>query len=165
MPKQIRLSGKDEIYVLVDDEDYETLSKLSWSISKKGNRGYACRVIWVKGSSNTNPKYEKIYMHRFIMNAPKGSEVDHINGNRLDNRRCNLRFVDHSQNCQNMHRKMGKSGYRGVRKIGNVYEAKIRKDWKGFILGYYPTPETAARAYDEAAIRLFGPGALTNFEK
>lgn len=79
--------------VIVDDNDYDYLTQWRWSY----NNGYACRMSSSKGGS----KRVKIYMHRLITNCPDNLEVDHINRNRLDNRRSNLRVCNRATNMQN----------------------------------------------------------------
>jgi hypothetical protein len=79
--------------------------------------------------------------------------IDHINGNKLDNRICNLRVVSKIQNAHNVGiRKHNTSGYTGVyfRKDRNSWRAKIGIDGKRISLGYYKTAEEAGRAYEEA---------------
>src|SRR4051812_25890520 len=95
-------------YTLIDEEDYENINKYKWSLSD----GYA--ISWKNGR-----------MHRFIMNAEKGQIVDHINGNKLDNRKSNLRFVTASQNAQNRPKKEGCSS----KYIGVTYN-KNEKKWR-----------------------------------
>lgn len=103
MTKKIPLTqGK---FALVDDEDFEYLSQWKWHASKYSNSYYACRTI------NSN----KVLMHRFILNAQKELEVDHIDGNGLNNQKLNLRIVTHSRNMQNRkNNSNNKSGYKGV---------------------------------------------------
>src|SRR3990167_1012358 len=87
---------------LVDDTDYDLLSKYSWCLHTKR---YAC--------SRINGKV--ILMHIFLLGKQKGKEIDHINRNKLDNRRENLRFVTRSINCFNVDiDKANKSGFKGV---------------------------------------------------
>jgi hypothetical protein len=150
MTKQIQLTqGK---FALVDDEDYCDLSQYKWSLA---TCGYAQR--------GTSPK---IYMHRQIMNAPTGMEVDHINGNRADNRKSNLRLCSHQQNLQARPRfKNNSSGFRGVN-----YEKKGLKHWRARIelngkkidLGLYIDPRDAAIAYNNAARIIHGEFARLN---
>lgn len=106
-----------------------------------------------------NPRTNKrILLHRLIMNAPKGLYIDHINGNKSDNRKCNLRFATAQQNQFN--RKLGKdntSGFKGVSRRGkNSWEAGIKKDRKTTYLGCFSTPEDAHQAYINAAKEMFG---------
>lgn len=74
---------------LIDPEDFEKISTHKWKINKGG---YVCRTINKNGL---------LYLHRFIMDASKGQEIDHIDGNKLDNRKSNLRFCTKSQNSYN----------------------------------------------------------------
>lgn len=101
-------------------------------------------------------------MHRFIMNASHGQEIDHINGNRLDNRRENLRFVDRSTNQQRAVTKRGQSGFRGVRKIKGRWFARIHHQCREIPLGGFDSADKAAKAYNEAALVLYGALAAGN---
>ncbi len=107
-------------------------------------------------------------MHRQIMKAPKGLEVDHINGNILDNRRENLRLATHSENNHNRSKySCNRSGLKGVfwYPRANKFQASIRVHGELLYLGLYKKAEDAARAYDEAAVLYHGQFAKPNFEK
>lgn len=107
-------------------------------------------------------------MHRFIMDAPKGQQVDHINGNKLDNRKSNLRICSHSENLRNQRKpKDNKSGFKGVswHKGAKRWCAEIRSNGKRHHLGYFDTAEDAAKAYDIAATLIHGDYARLNFPK
>lgn len=95
---------------IVDDVDYPALSEYSWCVKKCGGLQYAARGIKTGGIQKT------ILMHRIILDARADVEVDHINGNGLDNRRCNLRLVNSSQNHFNQRKqhKQTSSKYKGV---------------------------------------------------
>lgn len=103
-------------------------------------------------------------MHRLILNAPDHVRVDHRNGDGLDNRRDNLRYATTSQNCGNQ--RVGRnntSGYKGVTpRPSGKWRARIMYQRQCQHLGEYETKEDAARAYNEAALRLFGPFARLN---
>ena len=134
---------------MVDDSDYEWLSKFKWHI---GN-GYAKRNSSVDGKSVT------IHMHREIMNTPNGYDTDHINGIRTDNRRCNLRVCTRSENLANRGAaSSNKTGLKGVRKSSRVetFEAQIRVNGKGIYLGSFRTPEEAHIAYIAASKKYHG---------
>lgn len=142
---------------LVDDEDYEFLSQWSWcyKITKKG--GYACRGTRIGG------KPKMYYMHRTIMDEP-ACQVDHRNGNKLDNRRSNLRLATSEQNRQNQPKRSDNtSGFKGV-----SYD-KNRGRWKatvrGRLIGRFATAEEAARVCDREARLLYGEFAVLNFPK
>lgn len=112
-----------------------------------------------------NGKRISVYMHREILGVEPGDEVDHIDQNKLNNSRGNLRICTRSANMQNRHRKDNKSGYKGVylQYRNNGWAAQIRIDGKSKYLGYFKCPRQAARAYDSAAREAFGPQALANF--
>ena len=157
MTKKIPLTqGK---FALVDDEDFEWLIQYKWYyMNVAPNGGYAA----------TGNKPSR-YMHRVILNPAIGSETDHVNGDGLDNRRCNLRACTHAENIWNKRNHRGSSSkYKGV-----VFHSagKRRKRWVANIytngtrtyLGYFKTAEEAAYAYDKAAKALFGEFARLNF--
>lgn len=109
-------------------------------------------------------KMQQVYMHRMIMGAEKGKgEVDHINGNRLDNRKENLRFVGREQNLQNKPKKKGcHSQYVGVSKKEGRWIAYIGFQGKLQHLGYFDKEVEAASAYNEKAKELYGEHASLN---
>lgn len=156
--KQIPLTqGKS---TLVDDEDFEELSQHKWYANKSNKNWYAKRNCRING------KWIKLRMHRLIMNAQKGQEIDHKNGNGLDNRRCNLRFCTQSQNLQNQQRRYtGISQYKGVswKKQNKKWQAYIRLNCKPQYIGYFSDEIEAAKAYDTKAKELFGEFACLNF--
>lgn len=160
MVKEIAL--REGQITLVDDGDYEIASLFKWSATstKRARTAYAIR-------RDRNNKMH--LLHRDIMNAPDGVMVDHINGNGLDNRRCNLRFVDKYQNTSNRRpSKVNKLGFKGVRCFPNktkAFRATITHHHQVTILGYFLTVEEAAKAYDSAAVVYFGDYARLNFPK
>ncbi len=110
---------------------------------------------------------KKILMHRVVLGAPDGIGVDHINGDGLDNRRCNLRLADQHENCANARlRSDNKSGFKGVSfaksNPANPWVAKIYVRGRGLHLGCFSDPMAAAQVYDATAIKLFGEFARTN---
>lgn len=137
----------------VDDEDYEYLSQFTWCIG----HGYATR--------RASAKLLCTRMHRIILNAPKNMQVDHIDGNPLNNQRSNLRLCTGAQNCCNKAHGGVKthSQYRGVSVRGSRFRARIHVDKKVAHVGYYDTEEKAARAYDAAAKKHYGEFAILNF--
>jgi hypothetical protein len=154
--KQIFLTNSP-FYTIVDDEDYERVSLYKWHLTTKG---YVVRC----GATTE----ETVSLHNFILNVPPSSGVDHINRNKLDNYRANLRLADNSTQGQNRGRfRNNTSGYRGVSikrgKRGVRYQAYIKFNYQHIYLGYHNTAEDAARAYDKAALQYFGSGANTNF--
>jgi hypothetical protein len=152
---RIPLVGTDKC-ALADAGDYSLLSQHKWYLH---SAGYArCRGA------------EGAYMHRMIMDAPEGMQVDHINGDKLDNRRANLRLTDsagNARNCSVKAKPVGTSQYKGVyfKKQAKKWTAKITVDYNEIHLGYFESELAAVQAYDKAAIKYFGEFARTNFSR
>ena len=160
--KRIALSQGQ--YAIVDDDDFEKLMRFNkWYAVKQKNSFYAkCNITLAPGRRTT------LKMHRVIMNAKPGQIVDHINGNGLDNRKCNLRIVDDQKNAANRKSHSGSSSkYKGVswHKQHNKWQANICVNGKFLYLGIFPNEIDAALAYDDAAIKYFGEFARLNFPK
>lgn len=147
---------------LIDDADWELIKDYSWFAVKPHKVYYA-----VGHKPMINGIRKKIKMHRLIMNAPPGQQVDHINGNGLDNRRENLRLATKSQNQWNRHNACGTSKYKGVcwATSQGQWKASIRKFGKRVNLGFFDDEVDAARAYDAAAKELFGDFANLNIKE
>lgn len=138
-------------YAIVDDEDFKWLNQWRWYYDGRYAR--------------MNYKNKKIHMHRLIMNTPKGMDTDHINGNGLDNRRCNLRICTSSQNHINTKkRKNNTSGYKGVFscQLSKNWRAQIRYNHKSIHIGNFINKIQAAKAYNQKAKELFGEFARLN---
>ena len=150
---------------LVDDEDYEWLSRWKWySLKRRSGIFYVTRNQWNFGTK----KSSKICMHRLIMKAVGGEIVDHKDGNGLNNQRYNLRFCTGTQNNANSKlQKNSTSRYKGVTsvKYNRKWQSQIQHRYKHIHLGLYNTSEEAARVYDKKAIELFGEFARTNFPR
>lgn len=142
-------------FSIVDDEDYKTFSCFNW-YAQKGNGGlYAAR----------REKGKIVFLHRKIIKATEGYEVDHINGDTLDNQRNNLRIVTRRQNAQNSKKRKGSlSKYKGVtwNKERNKWQAQIKVDGKQLFLGHFRNEISAAKSYDKAAVKYFGDYARIN---
>lgn len=142
MTKEIPLThGK---VALVDDDDYERLIKWKWRYGGDGNSSrYACRTVHFKDGSSTC-----IFMHKEIMKSPEGFYLDHINRDKLDNRKSNLRIASPSQNVMNREKYKGDytSKYKGV-----CY-SKQNKTWilcvNGNYLGSFTDEIACANAYN-----------------
>lgn len=106
-----------------------------------------------------------LYMHRLILNAPSGADVDHVNNDGLDNRRVNLRLASRSQNLANTRKRAGAftSQFKGVYRARRKWAASIKVNQVRRHLGEYHSEERAARAYDAAAKAAWGPFARLNF--
>lgn len=137
------------------DEEFESLfSSCSWSVS-----GGPYARAWIDG--------EKVMMHRHVMGCVPGDGrvVDHISGDTLDNRRQNLRLCTPTQNSMNRGRSpRNRSGFKGVSRHHKnpSWVATITVDNKTVYLGSFKTREDAAKAYNEAALRLYGVFAQLN---
>lgn len=154
--KRIRawINSKKYHYLIVDEIDYARLSKYRWRIKfRRGNM-----VIYHSSAS------KRYYIgHEIIRNVPSGMVIDHINQNRLDNRRSNIRVCTVTENNRNKGvRKDNKSGYKGVRSINGVYRAIIEASGKRYRLGVFRNKKDAARAYNKKAIELYGEYAWLN---
>jgi hypothetical protein len=141
----------------IDDDQYEKFGKLKWSYS----HGYAKRT-----DSKTK---RSIYLHRLITNAGPGTEVDHINGDTLDNTLSNLRVCKRAENRRNQKpRRDSKHGFKGIRfsyAHGNrfkPYQAQIRVNGIYYRSKYFATAREAAIAYDELALKHHGNFARLN---
>lgn len=159
--REIPLAGSDKP-ALVDDEDYEEVSKYRWFVLReKGHTNYAgTKVGYGRRGSKT------LRMHKLIMGTdPDGREIDHRNRDGLDNQRANLRWATKSQQRWNQAvRRDSKSGFKGVHLLhGRYWAATIRHEGKPYHLGYFPTAEAAAHAYDTRARELHGEFAYQNF--
>lgn len=167
---------------LVDDEDFEYLSKHSWHsviYNKKKNKQH----IYAQTTIRAKDLKKNYKMHRYILNLIDTKlDIDHINGNTLDNRRCNLRICTRSQNNMNAIKRNHKnscapiSKYKGVR-YSFIYKTNGKKyirnkPWvagatfnnKPKYLGYFKTEIEAAQAYDEFVLLNYGDFALINFK-
>lgn len=111
------------------------------------------------------PKSGNIFLHRLILQAPKTHDVDHINGDGLDNRKTNLRLVTHAENQRNQKRRSKtQSGYKGVHQQPNGnWCVRIVHENKRYSGGTYEDPQTAARYYDRLALHLHQEHASLNF--
>lgn len=148
------------LVALVDDDDYGVISGLKWYAALEGkNKNYPDRYV-----ARANIGYRKIYMHRLIMQAEMGVLVDHINHDGLDNRKSNLRLCTSRDNSRNTRGCGAKSGFKGVHlhtKTG-LWRARIKVNKKEILIGYYATKNMAAKAYNNAAVELFGEFACLN---
>jgi hypothetical protein len=136
---------------LVDDADYERISKFRWCAVKASRTFYAQRKVGGRANPTT------IFMHHAVMGTKR--LWDHRNRNGLDNRRCNLRRAKWWQNC---HNKLGAAGCKGVYRKRSRWRAEIRVNRQRHYLGTFNTQPEAALAYNQAARRLVGSFAVMN---
>lgn len=144
---------------MVDNEDFNWLSKHKWHAIKAHNTFYAARHF------GKRPNRKRIWMHREILNVPKGKQTDHINHHGWDNRKVNLRICTRSQNHQNEKPQKGKtSNYKGVflQKHNQKWQAQIKINAQPVHLGFFVNERDAAKAYNDKAKELFGEFAHLN---
>lgn len=145
---------------VIDAPDAADVGKHLWHLDSVG---YATRNI------KTDDKRTLLRLHRFLLNPDPGYEVDHIDGDRLNNRRSNLRLCSRAENARNSKPQLTLNGlpvscrYKGVTISRGKYAASIKANSKKRSLGYFCDPAEAARAYDRAARIHFGQHARTNF--
>lgn len=155
-------------FMYVDDEDYEELSKHTWHLA---NYNYAARPL-------TGESGKRVYTHRYVMglNENDGLMLDHIDMNKLNNQKNNLRISNKALNSANRGKQKGEytSKYKGVC-LMKYKNGKLRKEpaWRAYIvvgdrqksLGVFSNETDAAKAYDKAALKHFGEHARFNFPK
>lgn len=144
--------------------DFEWLNQWKWQAGRTTNG--KCYVV--RRATITTGVRRNLSMHRLITHAPRGTEVDHRNGDSLDNRRCNLRICTGTQNKCNRPKGTGASSqFKGVclDKERSKWKAQIEIDYKSIALGRFDNEIEAAQAYDRAARELHGEFARLNFPK
>jgi len=142
---------------IVDDRDHERLVAMGNWYAATTRPGHFVALTWL------NRKNAR--MHRIILNAPQGLDVDHINHNTLDNQRHNLRLCTHRQNLQNQLKQKGRSSkHKGVywHKNNKRWVAKIKINGLIKSLGCFGNEDDAGNAYNEAAKEHFGEFAYLN---
>ena len=144
-------------YSLINDCDYELVSRYKWQMHFDGYNRYAIH------SYQTDNGIRKLRMHRLILGVTGTTVVDHINGNGLDNRRENIRECEQRENIRNRIKTSNtRSRYKGVTWHSNKWRARISVGGKKFYLGCYTEENSACSAYDNAAKFYHGEFALTN---
>lgn len=147
--KEIPLSNSDK-YAIVDDSDYELVSKYNWHLNGPGY-------------PETTIKGKTVFLHTLIMGKVEGKEVDHIDSNKFNCQRINLRHCTHSQNIANDGPKSNnKLSVKGVDFYNGRYRATIRKDYKKIHIGIFDTLREAAEAWNAVARSYFGEFAYQN---
>jgi hypothetical protein len=161
--------------ILIDEEDWDKVKEHTWRVRQKPHTNYVRTNIPHPEGGFRNGRLNKdgsigrwrrqttLTLHRLIMDPPKGVHIDHINGNGLDNRKCNLRMCTKSDNAKN--RKLNKNNTSGFKGVSPTISRKL--PWvaqiSGRYLGRFDDVIEAAKAYDEAAKELHGEFANLNF--
>lgn len=142
---------------LIDADDYAKIKHLHWYAS--GSEDDRSRGLYVVAG---DARGRRVFLHRMIIDAPRGVRVDHKNHNTLDNRRANLRLATASQNAGNRRPNLRQAvPFKGVSLLrGRSYQAHIQSTY----LGTFTDPMDAALAYDRAAVNRFGEFARINFD-
>jgi len=131
--------------IQIDKEDLHLVNDYCWSYNSVS--GYI--QGWQKGKT--------VYLHRMITNAPYGLDVDHINHNRSDNRRSNLRVVTRQQNKQNSKHALSNTGLKGiVKRPNNKFLVRIYKDRRCYNIGTFKNMFSAIMAYNKASEKYHG---------
>lgn len=148
---------------LIDDEDLALVSGYKWSLRRDPRGNFYARAA-VPGTGRQGKR--TVLMHRVILGAKPGEQVDHRNGDGLDNRRSNLRLCAHRQNQfnQRKQRRWTSSQFKGVTldKKRSQWAARIKANGSNIWLGRHDNELDAARAYNSAAMELFGEFANLN---
>lgn len=136
-------------FAMVDNEDFDRVKDINWQFI---NRGYASSVTVG-------------LMHRYIMGAPENLEVDHINHNKVDNRKNNLRIATRPQNTANTRPRVGSSIYKGVHwsTVENIWIARIKHNKKRYYIGSFTDEVECAKARDLKSLSFQGDFAYLNF--
>jgi hypothetical protein len=147
--------GKLVCHTLISSSDISRITNYTWNLMGRG---------YIKARINK----KDIYLHRYILNQTDPSIiVDHINGDKLDNRQDNLRFATKSQNSFNRKKSADKSSiYKGVsfNKNKNMWQSYTKMNGVKNVIGYFDTQKKAALEYDKLALVLYGDFFTPNFK-
>jgi hypothetical protein len=149
----------------VSDHRFDYLNQWKWHARKAGKKG-GTKIWYAARNEGKNPHQKSVFMHRVIAGAAPDVDVDHFDGNGLNNQDENLRTCTKTQNAANRGKAPNNtSGYKGSSwsKRRNKWHAQIKHQGRNRSLGYFNSAEEAARAYDAKAEELFGPFARKNF--
>lgn len=152
-PQVRRIPLGKGLFATVDAVDYDQLSKYRWRAIRHGRNVYAA----------TRKNGRTVYMHRMLMRPRKGYVVDHIDGNALNNRRCNLRVCTPAQNLANKAPRGGTSQFVGVYRYRDKWVAHVVCRGKHYYVGTFTDEVAAAKARDRKAYELHGQYAYLNF--
>lgn len=137
------VTNHPDIFFLIDNQDQSRITGYRWRLSSNG---------YIVASTKQEKVWRLVYLHRLILGLAHGRHCDHINRNKLDNRRQNLRSVTPQQNVRNRGRfRRSQTGYTGVSQQGKRFQAYLRVNGRKQHLGSYDTAETAALVRDAYA--------------
>jgi len=159
MTKEIELSKQGWKYrgkfvSLVDDADYEYINSFAWSYCVLSGRSYAITTF-------SSGERRQMLMHQMIIGVNDGMDIDHIDGDGLNNTRSNLRMCTRAENIHNQIRRSGNK--KGTSRLqSGRYSAKIMSYGVSHWLGTFDSQNEASRAYNEAAIKYHGEFARLN---
>lgn len=171
----MKITLSQGMFALIDAIDHEKISRFKWCAQRQAKGGFYAiayeqtpELGRIKDGSRTRPARRRISMHRLILDAPTSLQVDHVNGNGIDNRRKNIRLATSKENAANRRKSGGKSSsrFKGVtwHKHDKKWQATIQIDGHCVYLGQFKSERKAASAYDKAATEHFGAFAMTNFK-
>lgn len=137
----------------IDATDVHLVQGRNWSADEKG------RTVYAKATFFDGLLKRTVMLHRLVMQNPYGLEVDHIDGNGLNNRRTNLRTASDGENARNRRKPHSNtSGFKGVSwfKGRNKWRAQIKMEGRSIHLGLFDSPDLAHQAYKNASVRIHG---------
>jgi hypothetical protein len=144
---------------IIDAADVHLVDRGVWCAFASGRKDGQKKLIYAQSQEGGRIARKRIAMHRLIMDAPPGYQVDHINGDTLDNRRSNLRLATPRQNQQNKSISiLNTSGFKGVQwdQRRGKWFARIRIEGRTTFLGYFALKDDAAAAYAHASKKYHG---------
>ncbi len=158
MPETMQIPLTKGKHTVIDIEDWGKVAEYNWTYNPLG---YARAHVSICRGSSTDT-FKSIWMHRVILDAPEELHVDHINGDKLDNRKANLRLATRTTNGWNKPKQKTAKGkqctsqYKGVSFCNGRWRAQIKRNGVLYRLGEFSNELDAARAYNKKAIELSG---------
>lgn len=147
--------GNEKERAIIDIEDINKISSFKWTLSVKPKKNHVGKYV-------CTGRKPKIYLHRLIVNAPKGFVVDHKDGNGLNNCKTNLKICTVSENGLNWF--YSRNSYRGVyfHKDSGKWVSELRHNNVRYCIGSFKNEKDAAIAYNNKSIELRGENAKLN---